>query len=84
MLESAQPFQQQAQRVVYSSWWSCGDCGGVAVTVPSTGRADIKVLMRSSKTEILPFIFSIWLLLLVSPACSIIGDEADGRTDVLT
>ena len=40
--------------------------------------------MRSSRTEILPFTISIEVLLFISPACSIIGDEVDGRADALT
>ena len=54
----------------------------VTLTLPSTGRTDIRVLIKPSKTDILSF--TIVISLLASPACSIIGDEADGRTDVLT
>ena len=37
----------------------------------------MRALIKASKAEILPLIF-------ISPACSIIGDEADGRADALT
>ena len=52
--------------------------------MPSIGRAVMRVRMRSSRTEILPFTISIEVLLFISPACSIIGDEVDGRADALT
>ena len=49
--------------------------------MPSTGRADIIVLRRSSKRDILHLIIcnslSLLIALLISPACSIIKDEAD-------
>ena len=54
----------------------------VAVTLPSTGRLEIRFLINPSKTDILSF--TIVVVLLASPACSIIGDEANGRTGVLT
>ena len=54
-----------------------------SLTLPSIGRLEIKVWINPSKTEILSFTIE-FVLLLASLACSIIGDEANGRTDVLT
>ena len=52
----------------------------VVVAAPWIGRAEMRLCIKFSRTEIL---FTISLLL-ISPACSIIGDEADGRDDALT
>ena len=54
------------------------------VAVPSIGREGMRDRIRSSKTDNLSFTISILSLLLISPACSIIGDEADGRAEALT
>ena len=52
----------------------------VIVASPWIGSADMRLCIKFSRTEIL---FTISLLF-ISPACSIIGDEADGRVGALT
>ena len=51
------------------------------VAVPSIGIEGIRDRIRSSKTDNLSLTI---VISFTSPACSKIGDETDGRTDVLT